>query len=46
MRAATLGPDAAFAVEDLPDPVPGPDDLVLRADRVPASAGRTSRPGR
>jgi (R,R)-butanediol dehydrogenase / meso-butanediol dehydrogenase / diacetyl reductase len=30
MRAATLGADAAFGVEDLPDPVPGPDDLVLR----------------
>jgi 2-desacetyl-2-hydroxyethyl bacteriochlorophyllide A dehydrogenase len=30
MRAAALTPDAAFRVDDLADPAPGPSDLVLR----------------
>ena len=30
MRAAVIGPDAAFRVETLDDPVPGPGELVLR----------------
>jgi (R,R)-butanediol dehydrogenase/meso-butanediol dehydrogenase/diacetyl reductase len=30
MRAAVLTPDAMFRVEDLPDPTPGPGDLVVR----------------
>jgi len=30
MRAAAIGPAHAFHVEDLPDPSPGPGDLVLR----------------
>jgi 2-desacetyl-2-hydroxyethyl bacteriochlorophyllide A dehydrogenase len=30
VRAAVIGPDAAFRVETLDDPVPGPGELVLR----------------
>lgn len=32
MRAATLTDDHGFEVSEMPDPTPGPDELVLRVD--------------